>query len=150
MLSEKQMEHLSANMKRIFAMPITRSTFREMQNAIMEASGGNTTASNQIFESLMTGKLPKDEPKNGLEYVVKEYTVLARLSKDVFEMGEFINLVSSDIFKQNNRVGFVHRIRRVDGQELQFVTDSEGTVNLLKHLATRLHELKKDKQLKQH
>ncbi|NGX42257.1 MAG: hypothetical protein K940chlam7_00535 [Chlamydiae bacterium] len=145
MIEEKQLTELSNTLKRIFTMPISKSTFREIQNAILALSPGNQEDANSLFEVLVTGEIKPDTkissaPKT-LEKLIDEYSISTRVAKDVFERGEFISIVSSDIISQPNRVAFLNRIRRVDGQEFHFLADTKGTINLLHHLIGRLQEL---------
>lgn len=153
MIEEQKLKQLDRAFKRIFAMPISRSTFREIQNAILSISEGNQEESNIIFESLVTG----EQHQSGkvcanpafLERMIDDFSISIRVAKDVFERGEFISLASSDIISQPNRVAFLNRIRRVDGEELHFLTDTKGTLNLIYHLMGRLQELKKNAEGKE-
>lgn len=146
MFDDTKIKTLDTTFKRIFALPITRSTFREMQNAIFAVSDGDADSSNSLFESLLTGEVKKENDKHDksgkLKNFIEQFTIFARVARDVFERGEFISLASSDILRQQNRVVLLNRLRRVDGEELQFLTDAEGTLRLLQHFAGRLNELK--------
>lgn len=148
MLDEKQITQLNLAFKKIFTMPISRSTFREVQNAIVAINPGVQDDSNQLFEALVLGevktpaKLTKDQ--KGLDKLIDDYSMPIRVAKDVYERGEFISLASSDIITQQNRVAFLNRVRRVDGEEMHFLTDTRGTINLVQHLVTRLQELEKN------
>lgn len=152
-LSEAQVKDLNNSFKRIFAMPITRSTFRELQNAVMTISEGDVKNSNSLFESLLTGETKKDVVSAGgaekyFKQLVDEYGVSTRTARDVFEKGEFISLITTDILTRQNMLVFLTRIRRVDGEEIQFITDPGGSINLMKHLVGRLGELNKNEQTK--
>ena len=69
-------------------------------------------------------------------------------SKDVFEKGDFINLITSDLIPSPQQPVFAHRIKRIDGQEFQFISDFDSTLHLLKHFLTRIHELQKNPNAK--
>lgn len=147
MVNEKELTHLSKNLQRIFSMNIMRSTFREVQNAILAATEGNKDNANALFESLMIGEV-KDgvvhtKAKDSLKGIIEKYTIPIRLSKEVAERGDFVNIITSDLLAQPNRVVFLNRIRRVDGEEFQFITDPESTFNLLQHFLGRVQDLDK-------
>ena len=147
MIEEKSLSELSFALKRIFAMPISRSTFREIQNAILTYCPTKNGDSGALFESLVTGELnPANSvfcKKDPLQKLIKDFSISIRVAKDVFERGEFISLASSDIITQQDRIAFLNRIRRVDGEEIHFLTDVKGTINLLHHYLGRLQELEK-------
>jgi hypothetical protein len=147
MLEESNITDLKAALKRIFALPITRSTLREIQNTILISCLKEKESSRELFESLITGEL-KDpssicKKKESLKKLIDEFTVPVRVAKDVFERGEFLSLASSDFITQKDRIAFLNRIRRVDGEEMQFLADTKGMINLLLHFLERLQELKK-------
>ena len=145
MIEEVQFNQIRKELSRIFALPITRSTMREVQNALAVICPQD---SNLLFQTLISGE--NDKPtelstnENKLMEIIDDFSVSVKVAKDVYERGEFINLVSSDIIAQPNRVAFLNRIRRVDGEEIHFFTDTRGTINLLNHLLERLQELKKN------
>lgn len=146
MVDEKKISLLNSAFKRIFAMPITRSTFREVQNVIVTACEQDRDSSNAIFEALLRGEAKADPKKGsnnntGLKNLVDEFSIQIRLSKDVFDRGEFVNLITSDMIKNAEFSLFLNRIRRIDGEEFQFITDPESTVHLLRHFVTRMQEL---------
>ncbi|MFQ5729162.1 MAG: CT_584 family protein [Waddliaceae bacterium] len=147
MIDENHLSQLNSTLKRIFAMPISRSTFREIQNAILTFCPNEKEDSSALFESLVTGELKPAgslcKKKDPLKKLIDEFTVSVRVAKDVFERGEFISLASSDIITQKDRIAFLNRIRRVDGEEIHFLTDTKGTINLLLHFLGRLQELEK-------
>lgn len=152
MFTDTQVKDLGNAFKRIFAMPITRSTYRELQNAVMTVTNGDTQSSNNLFQGLLTGSAPDDLTKKGpkkeiLEFI-DEFGIFTQTARNVFEKGEFINLVSTDILNRQNLLVFLTRIRRVDGEELQFITDPEGAINYMNHLVTRLGELNRNPQTK--
>ena len=145
MIDDTQIKQIRRELSRIFALPITRSTLREIQNTLVVVCPQD---SNTLFQAFVSGELTNptklSKNKDKLLEVIDEFSIPIRVARDVYERGEFINLASSDIIAQSNRVAFLNRIRRVDGEEMHFFTDTRGTVNLLNHLLERLHELQKN------
>lgn len=134
------------NLRRIFAMKVTPSTFREIQNVILSCANQNKEMANLLFEILLAGQIPAglsltDKHKKVLEDVIKDFTIPARLAKDVFERGEFINIITSDLISQKDQYIFLNRLRRIDGDEFVFMSDPQNTINLVQHLIGRLCEL---------
>jgi hypothetical protein len=153
MLNESTVTRIRSSLQRIFSMKITRSTFREVQNAIISASGDNKDQVNDVFESFLTGK-PKDKIAKGkaldsLKSIIDEFSIPIRLSKEVHERGEFVNIITSDTLTQGERIAFLNRVRRIDGEEFHFVTDPESTIHLLNHFVGRLQELDKADQTRE-
>ncbi len=132
------------NLKRIFAMKITRSTYRELQNVVLNCANQNKEIANFLFETLLTGQIKmklNEKHHEILEEVIKHFTIPARLSKEVYEKGEFINIITSDLITQENQVAFLNRLRRIDGDEMVFMSDPVNTLNLFQHFAGRIFEL---------
>ncbi len=147
MLDDKILMLFEGNLKRIFALKITRSTFREIQNVILTCANHNKQLANDLFETLLTGRIKEDlgneKQKEVLEDVIRHFTIPARLSKEIYERGDFINIITSDAVRQQEHVAFVNRIRRIDGEEFIFMSDPESTIHLLQHFVGRLQELQK-------
>ena len=146
MLQVEEIEKFSQTLHRIFSLKVSRSTFREVQNGAVSSSGGNKETAKTLFEYLMKGVPAQGDLSNEtyevLQTLVKEYSIPVRLAKDVNEKGEFINLITSDTLRQGELFAFLNRIRRVDGDEFQFITDLDATLHLLLHFGSRLQELK--------
>lgn len=153
MLDDKMMMLFEGNLKRIFAMKITRSTYRELQNVILNCVNNNQDAANFLFETLMTGQIKpgfvNEKHQEVLEDCIHSFTIPARLAKEVFERGEFINIITSDLVTQGDETAFLNRIRRIDGEEFTFLSDPANTLNLLQHFAGRLPELEKNPKAKE-
>lgn len=153
MLSENTVSRIKASLQRIFSMKITRSTFREVQNAIISAAGDNKEEVNEIFEAFLSGKpkekLAKGKALDALKACIDEFSIPIRLSKEVHERGEFVNIITSDTLTQGDRIAFLNRVRRIDGEEFHFVTDPESTLHLLNHFVGRLQELGRADQTKE-
>lgn len=145
MLSKENLSGLQQNLQRIFSMKVTRSTFREVQNAIVLAAEGDRDKANKLFEALATGTIPAKLKENGsqeiFEGLVDSYSIPIRLAKEVSERAEFISIITSDALTQGDRFAFLNRVRRIDGEEFTFITDLEGTAQLVLHLVSRMGDL---------
>lgn len=145
MFEEKKVIQLDKALERIFAFPISRSTFRQLQNVIFAVTEGNQETSTAILEALITGEIKQDGNKSiqvpGFKKLTEKYCVLVQVAKDVLERGEFINLVTSDVLQNPQAVVFANRIRRVDGEEMHFITDATSTMQLVHHFLNRIQEI---------
>jgi hypothetical protein len=153
MLEESALARIRSSLQRIFTMKITRSTFREVQNAVISSAGDDKELVNDLFESFLSGN-PKDGLAKGkgltaLNSLLEDYSIPVRLSKEVHERGEFVNIITSDTLTQGGKIAFLNRIRRIDGEEFHFVTDPESSIHLLNHFIGRLQELDKSDQTKE-
>jgi hypothetical protein len=148
MLNEKKVQDLQTAFRRILAMPITRSTFREMQTTVLRIADGDVTNTNAVFESLLEGKAKANVVENKQTTFfgdfINHFSPAVRAAKDVFEKGEFINFLSSDLLSQNNYALFLNRIRRIDGTEFQFISDPESTIHIVQHFLGRIKEMEKN------
>lgn len=144
-LDDRMLHLFEGNLRRIFAMKISRSTFREIQNVILTCVNQNKEIANFLFETLLTGQIkfevPNESHREILEEVIKNFTIPARLAKEVFERGEFVNIITSDLATQDDQVAFFNRIRRIDGEEFVFMSDPQNTLHLTTHFVGRLYEL---------
>jgi hypothetical protein len=147
MLNEKALSRIKSSLQRIFTMKITRSTFREVQNAIIGSAGDNKDLVNNLFECFLTGttkeSVVEKDSESIFQTILDEFSIPIRLSKEVHERGEFVNIITSDTLTQGDKIAFLNRIRRIDGEEFHFVTDTESTIHLLNHFIGRLQELDK-------
>jgi hypothetical protein len=145
MFDEKKVHQLGRAFERVFAFNVTRSTFRQLQNVIFAIAEGNKETATAILDSLLSGEIKSDANKalSSPEFrkLVDNYSTLSQVAKDVLERGEFINLVTSDILQNPQAVVFANRIRRIDGEELQFITDAESTLQLVNHFLNRIQEV---------
>lgn len=144
MLQKRHVDRFRFHLQRLFSLKIGRTTFREMQNAILNTVEGNRDEAAKLFEALLRGELGDDladsESKGPLKSLIDTYCVPARLSRDVYERGDFLQVITSDLIRQDKPM-FVNRIRRIDGDEIQFITDVESTVHLLQHFVGRLVDM---------
>lgn len=133
-------------LKRIFCMPITKSTFRQVQHSIFSLTNGNLEESNNLLDGLVTGQ-PKFSDSNFNEHIKKlslQYSINILYAKDVFEKGEYLGLISSDIMTLSpDNIILNNIIRRVDGDEFQLITDIDGSFNIIHHFVSRLEEVMK-------
>lgn len=146
MISEEQMEVLNRYFKRIFALPISRMTVLEIQNALNEALPGKVETAKSIYESLMTGEPQgevKNNPETDLSTFIENYSPNVRIAREVAERGEFMNSFSCDFFQQQNQIYFINRMRRVDGVEYHFLSAPETNIRLAHMFINRLRDLKK-------
>lgn len=156
MVEQNALENLQRMLKRIFTLPVTRSTFRELQKAVLTVTEGKTENANTVLNAIMIGKTEDKGLQESpvMKQIIDEFSIPTLVAKDIFERGEFVSLVTSDILSQPNRFVFVNRVRRIDGEEFQFISDVESTMHLLSHFISRLQELKNNdqgkKQLEQH
>lgn len=145
MFDEKKIRQLDKALERVFAFSITRSTFRQLQNVIFAIAEGDKDVASAVLEALLLGEVKADANKvintSSFKHIVESYSVLAQVAKDVLERGEFINLVTSDVLQNPQAIVFANRIRRIDGEELQFITDTESTLQLVNHFITRIQEV---------
>ncbi len=151
-LDDRMMLLFEGNLRRIFAMKITRSTFRELQNVILTCTNQNKELANFLFETLLTGQIkgeiPNEKHREILEEMIKNFTIPARLAKEVTERGEFINIITSDLISNEDQFAFVNRVRRIDGEEFVFMSDPQNTLHLVNHFVGRLYELEKNPKSK--
>src|SRR5262249_31297008 len=118
-------------------------------NVILNCVNQNKDLANFLFEMLLTGQIkgeiPNEKHRETLEDVIKNFTIPARLAKEVFERGEFVNIITSDMVSQEDQYAFLNRIRRIDGEEFVFMSDPQNTVHLVSHFVTRLYEMNTEK-----
>lgn len=145
MFDEKKLNQLEKAFERVFAFNVTRSTFRQVQNVIFAISEGDKEVATAILEALLLAEVKAEAHKAinnpGFKKFVERYAVKTQVAKDVLERGEFINLVTSDVLQNPQNIVFANRIRRIDGEELQFITDTESTMQLVNHFLNRIQEI---------
>lgn len=151
-ITDEQYDQLTRSFRRIFALPISRLTIRELQNAINQILLGNIETSKTLYESLITGEVKDTLKKAGnqsdLSTLVGDFTYQFKIAREVAEMGEFMNSFSCDFIKQGEQIYFVNRMRRIDGQEYYFLSAPDTNVRLAHMFVNRLSDLKKANQNK--
>ncbi len=152
MIDDKQISNLEKGLQRLFGLHVSRLTLRELQNLLMALTHGNKDVSVAIFDSLLTGQIKEGAVQRHLndkfQHLIEQYTIRVRLAKDVFERGDFLNLIVSDIVNDRDEAVFVHRIRKMDGDESLFVTEPASMIHLLQHFTARLEEFKQSPNAK--
>lgn len=153
MLDLIAIEALGQSMKRIFALKVNRSTWREIQNISFNLSQGNQDLASDLLNAFFTDEvgegLAEDSARESLQKLVEEYGLFVRLSREISEKGDFVSIISSDILANHDRLALLNRIRRVDGEEFHFITDAESTLHVLQHFLNRFSELPKQERGKQ-
>lgn len=152
-LDDRLIMLFEGNMKRIFAMKITKSTFREIQNVILNCADQKKEVANFLLETLFTGQIkgsvPNEKHREVLEEIIKDFTIPARLAKEIYERGEFVNIITSDLISpQSDLHAFLNRVRRIDGEEFYFLSDTQNTIHLVQHFVGRLYELDNNAEAK--
>lgn len=141
MLEETQVKQLMGAFKRIFSLPITKSTFKELQTAIFNILQQDQDKSTTVIESLLNGEAAQGIKQGKFQDFIEEFSIPTRMSRDILEKGEFINFMSSDLVRQGNKALFINYVRRVDGEHFQFFAEPEGVIRLLEHFTGRLEEI---------
>lgn len=143
MVTEEQVQQLQLLFKRVFALPISKMTLREVQNAVATAFPSHGEISKALFESLMTGESSKELGTDKFKKLIEEYSAQVRFAKEVYEFGEFMNIFSCEFLQQGNKVFFVNRMRRIDGEEYQFLSAPDTNIRLAHMFINRLRDLKR-------
>lgn len=147
MLNEKDLADIRLSLKKVFALPITKLTFLQIQNTI----GQHTQDREEItifMKALLTGsseEFPEDKKKSeALKVLLDEFYIPTRIAKEVEERGELLHFITSESIEKSGTAYIYNRMRRVDGEEFLFVIDAETTVLLLEHFAQRLKGFKEN------
>lgn len=93
MLEEDEVNQLKLLLTRIFAMPITKSTFKEIQSGIYKVANENVDRANKVLETFLSGSTAKEiENLNPVfQELFDKYSIPIRLSKDILERGDFLS-----------------------------------------------------------
>jgi hypothetical protein len=148
MLSKKEVLEIKSQLQRIFAMKVSRSSYREIQNLVISAAKANKVLANQVLLSLLSGEIQAevitDDASKDMENLIQEFSSQVSLAKEIQEKGDFINIVTSDLMGSLENSAFLNRIRRIDGDEFHFITDIESTVKIVTHFLSRINEFKQN------
>lgn len=126
------MEVLNQQFQRIFTLPVTRLTFRELQSAIANALNNDNEAIIKLTESLLSNSnIPNLEP------FFEKYSIPFRVAKQIQDSGEVLSMLTTDIGTQGENLLFQNRMRRIDGSEFNFITDSAGFLQVAEHIISR-------------
>ena len=152
MLEQQNMQQLHIILKRVFTLPMTRTTFREIQSAFMGISQGDKELFTDLLESLLAGQikpiLKGQIDVDSYQQIVQEYCIPTRVAKEVHDKGQFISFITSDLMTQPKAVILSNCIKTVEGDELRFATDIESSLQLVHHFVGRLHEAKENELTK--
>ncbi|MEC7839006.1 MAG: CT_584 family protein [Chlamydiota bacterium] len=144
MIEKTTTDKLSMMLKRIFTLPQTRTTFREIQSAFMGIANGDKELFTDLLESVLAGQIKpilKDQVDiDAFTQIISQYCIPTRVSKEIHDKGQFISFITSDVLSQPNGVVFSNCIKTVEGQEHRFFTDIESTIQLINHFVGRIHE----------
>lgn len=143
MFDSKKIQQLDVAFQRILTLPVSRSTFRQMQNAIFQCLEGDKDKATGLMDLLLGIKKEFPTDDQPFKAFVERYAIQMGVAREVAERGEFVSLVTSDIISHPHMPIFGNRIRRVDGHEFEFISDPESALQLLNHFAVRLKEMEK-------
>jgi len=138
-MDEQKQQFLVKSLQRVFALPITKSTFRDVQNSILAVTEGDKDKAQQLLEDLVNDKM---DVSPDTKHDFSHFSYLILVAKDVFEKGDFVGLVTSDTVGRDDQIFFSNRIRRIDGTELHFVSDINSTIQIMNHFLNKLSEIK--------
>lgn len=144
MIDAKKLQQLDLAFQRILTLPVSKSSFRQMQNAILFCLEGDREAASKLLDALLSGKAESQNGANpAIQKLIERYSLPIGVAREVSERGDFLSIVTSDIISHPEMPLFGNRIRRVDGQEFDFITNAESTIQLLHHFSSRLLEMEK-------
>lgn len=146
-ISDVELEQLNRSFKRVFALPISRLTIRELQNALTLSLSGNIDTSKALYESLLNGEintaLKSYDNRKEIGAFIDDFSPHVKIAREVAEMGEFMNSFSCDFLEQGKQFFFINRMRRIDGSEYYFLSAPETNIRLAHMFINRLKDLKK-------
>ena len=146
MIDDSKLAILKTTFQRILALPISRATFRDLQNAILVGTASNSQSAAQFLNALLTGDLREasEKPSPVIKAFFEEFSVKTRVAKDVSERGEYLSAITSDTMYHPVTPVFLSRMRRIDGEDFQFLADPQGVLSLIAHFLGRLGDLEKN------
>ncbi len=148
MIDAKKIEQLDFAFQRILTLPVTRSSFRQMQNAVLFCVDGDRNKATQLLDALLGFEPENAQVKNNrqdpaFQKLIERYALPLSVAQEVSERGEFLSIVTSDVINHPEMPLFGNRIRRIDGQEFDFITNAESAIQLLHHFSSRLQEMER-------
>ncbi len=146
MIDDSRLAILKTTFQRILAMPISRATFRDLQNAILAGTSSNSESATQFLNALLLGDLKAtgNKPSPAIKEFFEEFSVKTRVAKDVSERGEYLSAITSDTMYHPVTPVFLSRMRRIDGNDFQFLADPQGVLSLITHFLGRLNDLEQN------
>lgn len=156
-MDKQSLINLRNKIAKALTMPITRCTYKEIQNSITLAANGEQNTFVKLMDTLLTQKIALNldvECENIIYDILDRYGISIVTAKEVHDKAEFINLLTSDLIHQPNALFFTNTIRRVDGKFLEFICDLDSLLHIIEHFTNRLDEFQKHdaegKSLAQH
>ncbi|CDZ80798.1 hypothetical protein BN1013_01321 [Candidatus Rubidus massiliensis] len=154
-MNSHNLHELERALSIIFALPVSKMTLREIQNAFVAILQENRQIYTDLFESFVHGqakfnitKILPEEENRYLKQMIEKYSLLFRVAIDVHDRGDFLNLITSDMLpppkpenNPNKEAFFINHVKRIDGQEFHYVTDTTNIVHLIDHYIMRLQEI---------
>lgn len=135
MISQDKLEVLEQQFQRIFTLPVTRTTFRELQSVVSTAFDGDNEMTNAFIDDLLQNK--KINETDFIADFMKEYSIPLRVAKQVHDSGEVLSMLTTDVGMQGGNMLYSVRIRRIDGGEFTFITDTGGFLQIAEHILAR-------------
>lgn len=156
MTQSSPFQRLKSSFQRIFALKVSRSTMREVQNTLLEATGHNQGKASFVLHCLLSGTVQEgplnQEEQSIVQDLIRDFSASVLLSKDVGERGEFLNIVTTDLVHKPSEGGkgidfaYLSQLRRIDGEEFRFISDLESTTQLTSHFLSQLQDLQESKE----
>lgn len=149
MFKKEKLGTLKAQFQRIFTLPLTRTTFREISNAVLTASEGDTQKANTFIESLILngGDAASKEPET--KEFISQFSIPTRVAKEVHDRGNVLSMLTTDVGLRGDSLVFSSRLRRTDGGDFHFVADTDGILQLMDHFVIRLRDGGKEEKGKE-
>lgn len=148
MIQEKQLKQIAPILQHIFCLKIGRITFREVENAFFQTLQGNETDVHALMTMFLTGQVQQDVVEADalplLRNMLSAFAAPVRVAHDVHEQGDFLFTATAEMVTPSAERGealFLHRIRRVDGKEYDFLCDLPRTMHMMRHFFLRLEEV---------
>lgn len=148
MIQEKQLKQIAPVLQHIFCLKIGRITFREIENTCFQALQGNADEAHALIHMFLTGQIQQEIVEQDalplLRNMLSAFAVPVRVAHDIHEQGDFLFTATSEIVvpaANGQQPLFLHRIRRVDGKESDFLCDLPRTTHMMRHFFMRFQEL---------
>lgn len=148
MIQEKQLKQIAPVLQHIFCLKIGRITFREVENAVFQALQGNATYAHALIKMFLTGQIQQEIVEQDalplLRNMLSAFSAPIRVAHDVHEQGDFLFTATAEIVvpaANGQQPLFLHRTRRVDGKESDFLCDLPRTMHMMRHFFMRFEEL---------
>ncbi len=147
MLNKEKLAELDVHLQKILALPITRCSYRQIQNLLFEVANRNQGETIKLMDSIINRSIKMNtdaKSEEAIKDIIERFGASIATAKEVHDRGEFIALLSSDLLMQQGQILFSNFIKRIDGKEFQFLSDPESLFNILEHFVGRLEELKRN------